>query len=127
MVELLGPLPHAEVMRYIASAQIMALPCVVTDDLRSDGIPYSLIEAMASGVPVVTTAVAGIPELVKHMETGMLVPQRDAVALADALEVLHRQSELRSELAAAGRAHVLAEFDLAKNVANLATLFRSLL
>ena len=72
----------------------------------------SVLEAMAAGLPVVASAVGGIPELVVDGETGLLVPPGDPDALADALGKLITDPELRQRLGAAGRARAEACFDL---------------
>ena len=90
---------------------------------KREGIPVVLMEAMASGLPVVASALSGIPELVESGRTGFLVPPRDATALADALHTLHNDAQLRQRMGQAGREKVLREFDLRANTAALATLF----
>jgi glycosyltransferase involved in cell wall biosynthesis len=85
-------------------ASIFVLPCLVTDNGDRDGIPNVLIEAMASGTPVVSTNVSGISELVEHKRTGPLVEQRNARALADTMETLLLWPGLRTRLAENARA-----------------------
>jgi colanic acid/amylovoran biosynthesis glycosyltransferase len=79
-----GPMPHPEAMALLARATVACLPCRVAPDGDVDGLPVFLLEALARGVPVVTTPVAGIPEVV-DAEVGWLVPPDDADALARAL------------------------------------------
>ena len=78
------------------------------------------MEPLACEVPVVSTRISGIPELVEDGVTGLLVPPADSAALADALERLARDPELGHRLGRAGRAKVLREFDLADNTTQLA-------
>jgi glycosyltransferase involved in cell wall biosynthesis len=87
------------------------MPSVVTGRGDRDGIPVVLMEAMASGTPVVSTQVSGIPELVEDGVTGLLAPPGDAVALADCLERMLADPGLRRRLAIAGRGRVELEFD----------------
>jgi glycosyltransferase involved in cell wall biosynthesis len=89
-----------------------------------DGIPNSLMEGMAMGLPAVSTTLSGIPELIEDGKSGLLVPPKDAVALADALAQLLDDSELRTQLGQAGRAKVVAEYEINKNTAQLAALFQ---
>ena len=79
---------------------------------RSEGLPMSVIEAMAAGLPVVATAVGGIPELVEHERTGILVPPGDARALAAALSRLAGDAGLRQRMGEAGRARAEEHFDV---------------
>jgi colanic acid/amylovoran biosynthesis glycosyltransferase len=83
------------------------------------------MEAMSCGMPVVASRLSGIPELVIDEQTGLLVPPRDAEAIALALQRLHGDQPLRQRLGHAARAKVVEEFDLFKNAATLAGLFRT--
>jgi colanic acid/amylovoran biosynthesis glycosyltransferase len=118
-----GPLPQERVLPLYRGAAVVCLPCVVVSTGDRDGLPTSLLEAMALGAPVVSTRVGGIAELVVHGETGLLVPERDPEALADVLERLLADHGLAAALAARGRTHVEAYFSLERNVARLRTLF----
>ena len=82
-------------------------------------MPTVLIEAMALGVPVVSTPVTGIPELVRHGETGQIVPESSPVELADAMQNAFSDPAWTRKMARAGRALVEQEFDLQRNVAEL--------
>jgi glycosyltransferase involved in cell wall biosynthesis len=103
-VELLGT--RSDVPDLLAAADVF----VLSSD--SEGLPMSVLEAMAAGVPVVATAVGGVPELVRDDETGLLVPPRDPGALAAALGKLAADPELRRRLGGAGRRRVENEFSL---------------
>jgi glycosyltransferase involved in cell wall biosynthesis len=83
------------------------------------------MEAMASGLPVVSSAISGIPELVESGRTGFLTPPRDAAALADALHRLSADAALRRRMGRAGREKVLREFNVDSSAEALATLFAS--
>ncbi len=98
-------------------AQLFCLPTFI------EGLPVVLMEAMGSGVPVVTTPVNGIPELVEDGVTGVLVPPGRSDLLADAIERLLDAPELRASLAKAGRERVLAEFDIHRIGPAIARLF----
>lgn len=106
-----GPLPQREVRALVAGSAAFAAPCVVAADGNRDGLPTVLVEAMALGTPCVATPVTGIPEVVLDGETGLLVPERDAGALATALGRLLDDAALRVRIAAAARALVEREFD----------------
>jgi glycosyltransferase involved in cell wall biosynthesis len=83
------------------------------------------MEAMSGGVAVVASDISGIPELVENEATGLLVPPRDAPALADALRRLHDDLSLRRRLGLAGREKVVREFDVRKSAGALARRFRA--
>lgn len=122
-VILMGALPRHRVSEVVREADVMALPSVVTPSGKMEGIPVALMEALASEIPVVATSISGIPELVRDGETGLLAPQRDAAALANALARLYAHRDLGQRLAAAGRQLVLQEFDLERSAAQLRGLF----
>ncbi|MBV9788507.1 MAG: glycosyltransferase [Chloroflexi bacterium] len=121
-VLVLGPQPRDKVKDYVAAADVIVLPSIVTSYGKQEGIPVALMEALASEKPVVATAISGLPELIEHERSGLLVPERDATALADALARLHDDPELGKRLGAAGRETVLREFDLKHNTALLHNL-----
>lgn len=123
-VSLPGPMPREELVDRYPRASVFAAPCVVGNDGNRDGLPTVLIEAMALGVPVISTPVTGIPELVRDGETGTIVPERDPAALADAIEQALACPERARGMAACGREQVEANFDLRRNVANLRQLFQ---
>jgi glycosyltransferase involved in cell wall biosynthesis len=123
-VTLLGPMSQSDLFAALRNASVFCLPCRVTDDGDRDGIPNVLVEAMATGLPVVTTNVSGIPELVQDGETGLLVEPDQALAIADALDRVYRDAALGRRLGAAGRAVVAERFDGDRLIGELATLFR---
>lgn len=122
-VALLGPRPLREVIALLQGAAVLAAPCVVGADGNRDGLPTVLLEAMALGTPCVSTDVTGIPEVLRDQETGLLTPQRDPLALADALQSLLRDAALRVRLAAAARQQIEAEFDITRNAARQRDIF----
>jgi glycosyltransferase involved in cell wall biosynthesis len=115
-VTLVGKLTQTEVIEQYHRADVFVLPCVVTEDGDRDGIPNVLLEAMATGLPVVSTAISGITELVQSGENGLLVPERDAAALAAALTQLAQDPSLRQNLGRAGCRTVHQQFTLEHNV-----------
>jgi glycosyltransferase involved in cell wall biosynthesis len=110
-----GPLTQAETRDRVRAAAVLAAPCVVGLDGNRDGLPTVILESLALGTPVVATPVTGIPEAVLHGQTGLLVPEGDVVALADALDRLVEDAGLRCRLAEQGRRHVEDQFDTRKN------------
>ena len=122
-VELTGPRPQREVFELMQSAAVFAAPYIIGKDGNRDGLPTALLEAMALGTPCVATDVTGIPEIIRDDDTGLQVAQRDATALAQALQKLLTSSALRERLATQARALVETEFDITQNAAVLRTLF----
>jgi colanic acid/amylovoran biosynthesis glycosyltransferase len=123
LVELVGARPQAEVRAALSAATIFALPSVIAPSGDRDGIPVSLMEAMAAGAPVVSTRVSGIPELIEDEREGLLVSPGDARALAEALARLLDDGALRRRLAVGARAKVEREFDAAREANKLLELF----
>lgn len=123
-VKLLGKRLPAEVKSFYQEADILVMPsCVRAND--RDGIPNVLLEAMAMEIPVISTYVSGIPELVRHLETGLLVEPDDPEALAWALQTLLADPELAKRLACQGRTLVEKEFNIYQSAARLLELFTS--
>ena len=118
-----GACPQGEIVRMLSEADVLALASVPTQRGKREGIPVVLMEAMASGLPVVASALSGIPELVEDGRSGILVPPRDSHALANALRWLREDSALRQRMGQAGRAKVIQEFNLSANTAERARLF----
>lgn len=118
-----GRKTRPEVVELIHAADVLVAPSVPSRDGRREGIPVVLMEAMAAGLPVVASRLSGIPELVVDGQTGFLTPPGDTGALAEALERLYRDPDLRQQLGQAGKDKVWREFDLYENVAILARQF----
>jgi colanic acid/amylovoran biosynthesis glycosyltransferase len=108
-----GSQPHDVVLRMMNRCDCLALPSVTAANGDQEGIPVTLMEAMAAGLPVVSTYHSGIPELVTDGETGLLVPERDADALAGAIGRVMTEIGLADRLAANARRFVAAEFNAA--------------
>ncbi|MEA2418167.1 MAG: colanic acid/amylovoran biosynthesis glycosyltransferase [Thermoleophilaceae bacterium] len=122
-VSLLGAQSSGEVRATLAQARAFALPSIRLPSGRMEGIPVALMEAMASGVPVVATRLSGIPELVKDGVTGLLVEPHDPAGLAAALERLLADDALAAQLAQAARALVERSFSLPVEAQRLGDLF----
>ena len=118
-VNLLGSLSQDAVLEKLQAADIFALASTTDAQGATDVFPTVILEAMASARPVVSTCLAGIPELVVDGQTGMLVPPGDSTALAQALEQLLRDPELRLRFGDAGRARIEQHFRIEQTVAPL--------
>lgn len=123
VVTLLGPQPQEVVADLLPTAQCYVQPSIITPSGKMEGIPVSLMEALACGLPVIATAISGIPELVRPDETGYLVPPGDAVALASAMTTVRENANKASKLALAGRTLVHEAFNLHQNAKQLSALF----
>jgi glycosyltransferase involved in cell wall biosynthesis len=117
--------PFAAVLSMYSDFDLFVLPCVIESDGSRDIIPNAVLEAMAMGLPVVSTAVTGVPELVDHGKTGLLVEPGDAVGLCDALYRLSNNATERQEFGLAGRDKMERVFDIDKNIQAYAQLFRA--
>lgn len=101
-----------KIIDFMHGGDVYVLPCVWAADGDVDGLPQMLMEAMACGLPAVSTRLVGIPDLIRHEATGLLVAPNDAVALADAIARLMHDRALAQRLADAGLAWVHERFDL---------------
>jgi glycosyltransferase involved in cell wall biosynthesis len=90
---------------------------------KGDGLPTVIMEALSHGLPVISTPVSGVGDVIRHGETGLLVPERDAAALADAVSALASDRPGALRMAAGGRALVREMFDTEANLQRLAALF----
>src|SRR5205809_596751 len=122
-VNLLGSLSQGAVLEKLQAADIFALASTTDAQGATDVFPTVILEAMASARPVVSTRLAGIPELVVDGQTGMLAPPGDSTALAHALEQLLRDPELRLRFGDAGRARIEQDFRIEQTVVPLIKLF----
>lgn len=110
VVRLLGPRSQSEVRALLASAQIFALACVPDAEGGSDNLPTVIMEAMCSGVPVVSTSLAGVPEMIADGVEGFLVAPGDARALAEKLAALLRDPGLAARCGERGRSAAREKF-----------------
>ncbi len=117
-IAITGKLGHDAVLDRMRAASVFALPCRIDPDGDRDGIPNVILEAMAMGLPVVSTPVSGVPEIVTHGLTGWLVPPEDPAALADCLAgLLGREPD--GEVIAKARAAVRSRFGEGRDIAML--------
>ncbi len=118
-----GALVQEEVLTLYSRAAVFVLPCVVAATGDRDGLPTAVLEAMALGIPVVTTAVNGLAELVREGVTGLVVPQHDPAAVATAIRRLLTDADLGARLAAAARCYVEQNHTVERSVSLLRARF----
>jgi glycosyltransferase involved in cell wall biosynthesis len=122
-VHLLGEQPQSEVHRYLSKADVFVLACTIDNNGNRDGMPVAIAEAMAMEIPVISTDIVGIGEMVQD-GTGYLVHARDSAALAESIWKVYRAGPaFRCEMGRRGRKVIEEHFDLYKGVGKLASLF----
>lgn len=126
-VELVGAMEQTKLFGEYRQADVFCLPCRILENGDRDGIPNVMVEAMSCGVPIVTTDVSGIPEIIRHGENGLLVAPDDPTALADSLERIYLDKSLAARLSRAGLETVRERFDGDSSAKQLATLFQAIL
>jgi len=126
-VEFLGAVPHVAVLSWMRKAAMLVLPGIRTATGREEGLGMVLLEAAATGLPIVGSRVGGIPECMLEGKTGFLVPERDEDALARRMAELLEDPVRRHRMGAAGRALVEDRFDIDRQTAVLENFYDSLL
>lgn len=123
-VSLTGPQTQAEIAERLAHAAIFALPCTHEADGGMDNLPTVIMEAMAAGLPVISTPLAGVPEMVEDGVNGELVPERDHAALADAIEQLLRDPERARRFGDRGRQLARQKFSIETSARQLREILK---
>lgn len=118
-IDWLGALPQTDVLAYYRQADLFVLPSRISDNGDRDGLPNVLMEAQSQRLACLSTDISGIPELIDHAKTGWLVPQKDAIALNEALHLLITNAEQRESLASAGFQRVRDQFSLDQGIDQL--------
>ncbi len=124
VVKLAGAVPQKMLLDEVRNASVFAAPCIVGNDGNRDGLPTVLLEAMALGTPCISTDVTGIPEVIRHNRTGLMINQHDPHQLADAIETLLNDPAKRVELSRRARQLIEADFDIKNNSAQIRHLFQ---
>jgi glycosyltransferase involved in cell wall biosynthesis len=122
-VQLVGAVTQEQVVELMSEATATVLPCVVSGSGDRDGLPTVLLEALGSGLPAISTCVTGVPEIIDHESCGLLVPPADPAGLAEAMDRMLGNPELRDRFAVAARAKAERDFDLRCSVARLRRRF----
>jgi len=123
--QFLGAVDNREVLRLYREADLFVLPCATGRDGHHDGIPVVLMEAMACGVPVISTRLSGIPELIEDGKSGILVPEKDPRGLSGAIGRLSDDADMRRRFSVEGRKKVVNEFEIRDIAQQLFDLFSS--
>jgi glycosyltransferase involved in cell wall biosynthesis len=126
-VRMLGPREQAEVRALMSRAAIMVQPCLIGTDGNRDALPTVLVESLAMELPCVSTPVTGIPEILDQGRCGVLVPEHDVQATADAIEALLRDPARRARIAADGRKRAEQLFDAGETSRVLSSWFEAAL
>ncbi|UCC53236.1 MAG: glycosyltransferase [Anaerolineaceae bacterium] len=125
-VRLLGAVNQDKILELYQESEAFVLACVVGQDGNQDGLPVVLVEAMSCGLPVISTPVAGITDLIQPEETGLLVEQRNSLELAEAIEGLIGDEKRREKLGERARQKVEADFQVQQSTSRLAAIFRDI-
>jgi colanic acid/amylovoran biosynthesis glycosyltransferase len=123
-VEFLGALSQEAIIRLHQNAHIFILPSIQAESGEEEGQSVGLLEAQASGLPVIGTRAGGVPEIVRDGETGILVPPKDAEAIAQAVVRLAEHPEGWAEIGRLGRRHIEENFDIEKLNDQLVELYQ---
>jgi len=123
-VSLRGPAGHEEVPGHLARADLLVLPSEIRPDGGREGLSNVVLEAMASGVPVVATRISSIEEAIEDQVSGLLVPQKDPAALAAAVGRLLDDPQLAESMAQSARRRVEEQFDRKSCAVRFTALFR---
>ena len=125
-VHLLGSQSHPRVAEELARSDVMMAPSITGPDGDMEGIPTVAMEAMASGLPVISTRHSGIPEAVVHGYTGLLAPESDPDCLADHILTLSDNPDLGNRLGTQGRLHVRSNFNIVRQNEKIEGLYRQI-
>jgi glycosyltransferase involved in cell wall biosynthesis len=122
-VQFLGAIAQSEMPAWLSAADVVAVPSVRDDSGNVDGLPNVVLEALASATPLVTTPAGGIGSVVEDGRTALLVPERDADALASALATLLADGELRARIGQAARREVCERYTWEQYAARLEAIY----
>ena len=123
VVQFLGAVVQSEIPAWLSAADVVAVPSVRDDAGNVDGLPNVVLEALASGTPLVSTPAGGIASVVEHGRTGLLVPERDPDALAAAIETLLADGQLRTRVGEAARREVCERYTWDQYAARLEGIY----
>jgi colanic acid/amylovoran biosynthesis glycosyltransferase len=122
-VRLTGSKPQTEIVDLLARSSLFVFPAIHDSSDDSDNLPTVLVEAMASRLPIIATGIAGIPEIVRHNENGILIQEKDAAQLANAIQFLADSRELLEKYGQMSQTIAAEKFALPNTVSQLKSLF----
>ncbi|MHC4620638.1 MAG: polysaccharide pyruvyl transferase family protein [Planctomycetota bacterium] len=126
-VRFVGPLPPQGISQLMHQCHILVHPSVIAHDGAREGLPSSLMEAMATGMPIISTRTGGITEIIVDGKTGCLVEQKNENQLAEQMIALAQNPQIWAKLTKAGLHHVRAKFDLDRQNSRLGDIYRDLM
>ena len=124
-VDIPGFLPQSELKQYFINADIFILPCIVAENKDRDGLPNVILEAMVMGVPVISTNISAIPEVIEHRETGFLVREKDEQAIVNTITELWNDRKLYMKISEDSKRKIFKEFSIERSTDELVTIFRN--
>lgn len=127
VVTLLGAQDQHAVLKLTRRANLVLMPSIIAPNRLMEGIPVALMEALAVGLPVIASNISGIPELIRHGETGLLVPPESPTAIRDAILACYQEPEAAAARAERGRQLIEHEYSLVENVGRLDRLFQGVI
>ena len=127
LTELCGTLTHEQVIGHYASSDLFVLGCKIADNGDRDGIPNVMAESMAMNLPVVATNVSGIPEFLEDRVTGLMVSQNDPLALANAMETLLTDNDLRQQVTREAKKRITKDFNNKTLIMDLAGIYSKMI
>jgi glycosyltransferase involved in cell wall biosynthesis len=124
-VQILGFMHQDNVKEYICRSDMFVLPCIVADNGDMDGLPNVILEAMALNIPVISTSISAIPEVIDDRFNGLLVKEKDEEAIANAIMELVKDEKLYERIKNNSRTKLLDEFDIGECTSKLIDIFRN--
>lgn len=124
-VEFRGGVSDSELKHYYENADMFILPCIIAGNGDRDGIPVAIMEAMAMELPVISTRISGIPELVSDGISGILVPQKNEISIADAILKLCKDRDLRHRMGENGRKIINKKYNIALESRKLINIYNN--